>query len=282
MTKNKNYEDLPHTRQAEEIQNLELQEAHEKKDFDVHSRKSSHRGIAGLVESFIRTFRGLSFFLVMLPLGLVYILCFGIAIFPGLTLSVSTFNAFAESHALLRYFFTSLSLAVAYCLYGITLIFIVPFFNKILCLKLRPWRGGWFSLRSIPWYYHNGLVQLVRYTFLDFITPTPLNVLFYRMMGMKVGKGVMINTTNISDPCLITIEDNVTVGGSATIFGHYAQGGYLILAPVIIKKGATIGLKASIMGDVIVGEKVTVRPHTILLPKTRMNKGDPMPGPEDH
>ena len=84
-----------------------------------------------------------------------------------------------------------------------------------------------------------------------------------------------INTSNISDPCLIELEDNVTIGGSATIFGHYAQAGILVLAPVKIKRGATIGLKASIMGDVIVGEKVTVKPHSILLPKTRLNKGDP-------
>jgi acetyltransferase-like isoleucine patch superfamily enzyme len=141
-------------------------------------------------------------------------------------------------------------------------------------LKLKPWRGGWYSLQSLPWYYHNALVQLVRYTFLDLVTPSPLNVLFYRMMGMKIGKGVMINTTNISDPGLITLEDNVTIGGSATLFAHYAQGGYLVIAPTIIKKGATIGLRASVMGDVIVGEKVTVKPHSILLPKTRLNKGD--------
>jgi acetyltransferase-like isoleucine patch superfamily enzyme len=135
---------------------------------------------------------------------------------------------------------------------------------------VRPWRGGWFSIQSIPWYIHNALTYLVRYTFLDFLTPTPFNLLFYRMMGMKIGKGVVINTTNISDPCLITIEDYVTIGGSATLFAHYGQKGYLIVSSLHIKKGATIGLKASIMGDVVIGENATITAHTVIMPKSRI------------
>ncbi|MEZ4872088.1 MAG: hypothetical protein R2827_07555 [Bdellovibrionales bacterium] len=109
---------------------------------------------------------------------------------------------------------------------------------------------------------------------MEFLTPSPLNVLFYKMMGMKVGKGVVINSTNISDPALITLGDYVTIGGSAHLFGHYGQKGVLILAPVIIKDHVTIGLKASVMGDVIVGERAVVKPHTVLLPKTRVAPGE--------
>lgn len=49
------------------------------------------------------------------------------------------------------------------------------------------------------------------------------------MMGMKLGKGVQINSTNISDPALIQMDDKVTIGGSATIIAHYASGGFLSL-----------------------------------------------------
>jgi len=136
--------------------------------------------------------------------------------------------------------------------------------------RVRPWRGSWFSVQSVPWYIHNALTYIVRYTFLDFLTPTPFNLLFYRMMGMKIGKGVVINTTNISDPCLITIEDYVTIGGSATLFAHYGQKGYLVISPVHIKRGATVGLKASIMGDVVIGENATIAPHKVIMPKSRI------------
>lgn len=242
---------------------------------DLKSNKSNLGGVAGIAESLLRKFKGLAFILSMAPITLICIISFGLAISPSYFIVSSTYSFTADFGYFVQGVSTSMSIGLGFFVYGISLIFVVPFFNKIFFLNLKPWRGNWYSLQSLPWYYHNALVQIVRYTFLDLVTPTPLNILFYRMMGMKIGKGVMINTTNISDPCLITLEDNVTIGGSATLFGHYAQGGFLVIAPVIIKKGATVGLKASIMGDVIVGEKVTVKPHSILLPKTRLNKGDP-------
>ena len=79
-------------------------------------------------------------------------------------------------------------------------------------------------------------------------------------MGMKIGKGVIINTSNISDPCLIELEDYSTIGGSVTMLGHYGQKGILVIGKVCIKKGAMVGLRASIFGDVIIGEHAVVAP----------------------
>ena len=100
-----------------------------------------------------------------------------------------------------------------------------------------------------------------------------MNILFYRMMGMKIGKNVHLNTTNISDPCLIEIGDKVTIGGSAHIIAHYASKGYIIVDRVKIGKGATVGLKATIMGDVEIGEQAAIGPHEVILPKSRIPAG---------
>jgi UDP-3-O-[3-hydroxymyristoyl] glucosamine N-acyltransferase len=89
---------------------------------------------------------------------------------------------------------------------------------------------------------------------------------------MKIGKGTMINTSNISDPCLIKIGDYVTLGGSATLIAHYGMKGMLIIDHLVIEDKATIGLKASLFGDVIVGEGATVGPHEVVLPKSRLFK----------
>ncbi|NJN24742.1 MAG: hypothetical protein HC819_01485 [Cyclobacteriaceae bacterium] len=87
---------------------------------------------------------------------------------------------------------------------------------------------------------------------------------------MKIGKHAHINTTNISDAALIEIGDKVTIGGSATIFAHYASKGYLVVAPVRIRDGATVGIKATVMGDVEIGEGVMVGPHDVVMPKSRL------------
>jgi hypothetical protein len=265
--KEKDMEDMPHLN--------EEGDGKKKVYIDVEATTSELTGFMGAFESFLRKFRGVAFIFAIVPAAFAYIISLSVSLTPGYLLVTSMYSWTTGMNGLAQAFLMALSLVLSYLMYGLVLIFIVPFFNKLMPLKVEAWRGNWYSVQTIPWYYHNALIQLVRYTILDFITPTPLNVLFYKMMGMKIGKGCIINTSNISDACLIELEDHVTIGGSATIFGHYAQGGILVLAPVKIKRGATIGLKASLMGDVIVGEKVTVKPHSILLPKTRLNKGDP-------
>jgi NDP-sugar pyrophosphorylase family protein len=163
-------------------------------------------------------------------------------------------------------------------MYGLSIIFVVPAINKILPLKVKPHRTSWFSISVLPWYYHNALTYLVRYTFLEFITPTPLNKLFFQMMGMKVGKGTMINSTNISDPCLIELGDYVTIGGSATLIAHYGMKGMLIIDKLVIEDNVTIGLRAAVFGDVVIGKGATVKPNEVVLPKTRIPEYKKEPG----
>lgn len=241
---------------------------------DVHSTTSRRGGLEGILESFIRRFRTLGFLVFLSPLVLVGCMTMGLAIAPGVFVYDLSVQISLGWPAIFRYMALGCGIAAGYFTYGICLLFLVPCVNFLLPFRVKAFRGPWYSLPAIPWYCHNALTYLVRYTFLEFVTPSPLNVLFYRMMGMKIGKGVIINSTNISDPCLITLGDYVTVGGSATIFGHYGQKGFLVISPVKVGKGTNIGLKASIMGGVTVGEDVTIKPHTVLLPKTTVGDGE--------
>ncbi|MDH4467030.1 MAG: hypothetical protein QE271_03160 [Bacteriovoracaceae bacterium] len=243
---------------------------------DVHSEDSSLKGWKRPVEIFFRKFRTAGFGLMLAPISLLYVACMGISLTPGVML-YHLGHEFTHDWSIIAHSITlGFSMAAGFLMYGVTLVFVVPFFNKILFLNtfLKPQRSSWFSLSVIPWYYHNALTYLVRYTFLDFITPTPLNKLFYQMMGMKVGKGTMINTSNISDPCLIELGDYVTIGGSATLVAHYGMKGFLVVDKLIIKNGATIGLRANIFGDVVVGAGVTVKPNEVVYPKTRIPDRD--------
>ncbi len=266
--------DTNQSQSNKESKNLIESKQGSKKYEDPYGTTSKKSGFAGVFETIIRTFRGLSFLAFIIPIFSLYILSIGVAASPAVFLFKFVQPMFENQNLFISTLGYSFLIPFCYFTFAIALIFVVPFFNWILPLKIKPMRTTWFSLEVIPWYYHNALVQLVRYTVLDIMTPSPLNLLFFKMMGMKVGKNVLINTSNISDPALITLEDNVTVGGSATIFAHYGMKGYLIVAPVIIKKGANLGLKSSIMGDVVIEEGAMVPPHEIVLPKTVFKKGD--------
>ena len=228
---------------------------------DVDGTTSGRTGIAGILETALRRFRTGSYIIALIPLYIIGILGMGISATPG----VLFFNIITDISQplpdLLYYFILSSTLVASYFIYGLVLIFVMPLINFLMPFRLKPFRGTYYSLTSVPWYFHNAFTYIVRYTFLEFITPTPLNMLFYKMMGMKIGKGAHINTTNISDPCLIEIEDKVTIGGSVHIIAHYASRGFLIVEPVKIRKGATIGLKATVIGDVEIGEGAVIAPH---------------------
>jgi hypothetical protein len=237
---------------------------------DINATDSKYPGLLGKLESFMRTFRNFAFTLILAPITVLYIFCIGVSLTPGITLFNAVDSWTQGLNPFIRNMCFGFSLAAGFCLYGLTLIFVVPAVNKLLPLKVKPQRSTWYSLSVVPWYYHNALTYLARYTFLDFITPTPLNKLFYQMMGMKIGKGTIINTSNISDPCLIEIGDYVTIGGSATLVGHYGMKGILIMEKLVIHDKAVIGMKATVFGDVVIGKGALVRPGEVILPKTRI------------
>jgi len=174
------------------------------------------------------------------------------------------------------YFYPALGfiLVLCYFIYGLSLIVIAPLVNLLLGGRLKPWRGSAVSLRCLPWYVHACLTLVVRLSFLEFVTPTPFTILFYRLMGMKIGRNVTINSTAIADPSLIELGDNVTIGGSASIMAHYAQGGYLVINTVKIGSGATIGLRAIVMGGVTIGEKAKVLAGSFVIPNTVIPAGE--------
>lgn len=178
----------------------------------------------------------------------------------------------------LRYPLYGIALAASYFAYGLSLLLIAPAINFLLGGRLQPYRGSAVTLAAMRWYVHCTMTLLVRYSFLEFVTPSPFAELYFRLMGMKIGRNVTINSTAIADPSLIELADGVTIGGSASLLAHYAQGGYLVIAPVRIGAGATIGLRAVIMGGVQVGAGAKVLANSFVLPNTVIPEGETWAG----
>jgi len=235
---------------------------------DINAERSSKQGAFGWIESFFRKFRQIGYLIATLPVLLAYIISIGVSLTPGLYLFRYVSEQTASYSSLLQAFCAGLAIAGGFMAFILTLIVVVPILNAPALPFVRKYRGPWFSLESIPWFYHNALTYLVRYTVLDFITPTPLNIFFFRAMGMKIGKACMINTSNISDPALIRLGDYVTIGGSAYLMAHYGMKGYLIIDRLEIGSGANVGLAAKILGGVEIGRRATVAPNVTVFPKT--------------
>lgn len=228
----------------------------------------------GPLDRLIRRFNLLSYLLATLALYAIGACAAGLAMVPSLLLVGAWGPALWRGGTWLRWPALGILLAAAAFLWGFSLLVVVPVFNFILPTRLRPFSGSYFTVAAVPWYLHNGLFYLVRFTFLPYVTLTPFGILFLRAMGMKMGRRPRITTEMFTDPCMITLGDDVVIGGSANIFCHYGGAGKLVIAPVVIESRATIGEKATIMGDVRVGEGATILAHAVLLPGTRVGAGE--------
>lgn len=245
---------------------------------DTDPQGSTHRGFLGWYESRMRAYKRP---MLIGTLVLIYFLVaclLGIAAMPAISLVQFLFRWSADFEAIPRLFIQGASLFLGFFTFGFAGILIIPLANQAVLPSLKPYRGPYYALGVFWWYMHNILTYSIRYSFLDWITPTPFNLFFFRMMGMKIGDRSELNTTNISDPGLITIEDGVTIGGSATIIAHYAVQSYLIVAPVVIRKNATVGLRAIVMGGVEIGEGAKILPNSVVLPKTVVPAGETWAG----
>ncbi len=160
-------------------------------------------------------------------------------------------------------------------MFGLALLAVVAACNRILPTRLHPFRGGYYTPRRVPWFLHNALFYLVRYTFLPFVTLTPYGVWFLKAMGMKIGRHAFINTEYISDPGLHhprrrrgdrrqrahlrpLRRRRQAGGGAGERSGHRA----------------TLGLACCVMGDVVIGDDAVILPHSVLLPGSRVGAGE--------
>jgi acetyltransferase-like isoleucine patch superfamily enzyme len=241
-------------------------------DGDLRTRNNPPA--TGAIDRFIRRFGDLSLTLAVLSLYAVIASAIGAALAPALWFLSHWIAWCADLHAWAKWLALGFGFGLAFFIAGFALLVVVPIYNFVLPTRAKPFHGGYFSIAAVPWFLHNGLFYLVRYTFLPYVTITPFGTWFLRAMGMKLGRHVFINSEFISDPRLITLGDDVVIGGSVHLFAHFGGGGHLTIAPVVIGDRVTIGEKATVMGDVEIGANATILPHSVLLPGSRVGAGE--------
>lgn len=222
----------------------------------------------------LRRFARVSYHVFVALVVLIAASALGVALAPALWIWHAASTWGATLPVVPRYVVSGLGLSASFFVFGFALLCTVPVYNFVLPTRVKPFKGGYYTIHAVPWALHNVLFYLVRYTFLPFVTLTPFGIWFLRAMGMTIGRHAFVNTELISDPRLITLGDDVTLGGSVRIFAHYGGGGNLVIAPVVVEDRATIGIGVTIMGDVRIGKGAVVLAHSALLPGSRVGDGE--------
>ena len=104
---------------------------------------------------------------------------------------------------------------------------------------------------------------------------------FYRLLGAKMGKGIILISGKLRFPMFITLEEGVAVADDASLNPmEVTSQNEFILGRIHIKKGATIGEKAVVMPGVTVGENsmvsvLSVVPTFTQIPPNEVWAGNP-------
>lgn len=158
----------------------------------------------------------------------------------------------------------TISLAWAYLLFGFVLLFVLAGARVLMRFKGKEGSIPIWSLDAAQFASYNGLLMAARLTILPWFRNGPLLPFFYRMMGAKIGKNVIINTTVIHDCDLLEIGDDAVIGGDACIIAHSAEKGHIHRKRVKIGKGATIGQYATILAGADIGDGAVVGANSVV------------------
>ena len=189
---------------------------------------------------------------------------FGVAAFPAVSLWLwaserMPFGGAARTLAL------CILAALGYFLSGVVLLFVVPIARWVTLSFGTPLgKYPYASVRGYQWASYNALTLAVRYSFINWVRVTPFIILFHRMMGMKIGARVQINTAVVSDQNLISIGDDTVVGGDVTLVAHAVEGPNIVTAPVKIGSNVTLGLMAVVMPGCEIGDHAMIAANAVL------------------
>lgn len=93
---------------------------------------------------------------------------------------------------------------------------------------------------------------------------------YLRLMGVRVGRRVVLGPglAQVADPDMIIIEDDATV--NANYQAHSFEDRVLKLAPVTVRRGATVGESAVVFYGADVGENAWVTPNSVVMKNERL------------
>jgi len=133
------------------------------------------------------------------------------------------------------------ALGIGYLIFGLAYLVLVIVMRHLIRFRSREGDYPFISSYAIRWAFLGSLVGLAKILILDHIKGMPVLNAFFRMMGARIGRNVLINTSNIFDFDLIDIGDDAFIGGDAVIIGHVGERGLLRIRPVRIGARCTVG-----------------------------------------
>ncbi|KAI5057660.1 hypothetical protein GOP47_0027675 [Adiantum capillus-veneris] len=112
--------------------------------------------------------------------------------------------------------------------------FLQPNYARENCMPL-------WTVRFVKWWTLYRLQDFATTSVASNLKGTIYLAWWYWALGAEVGEDVFLDTTDISEPALVTIGDRVTVTEGATIQAHQVSRGNVWFSPLSVGRGAWMG-----------------------------------------
>ncbi|MFL2947130.1 MAG: acyltransferase [Candidatus Poseidoniales archaeon] len=109
---------------------------------------------------------------------------------------------------------------------------------------------------------------------LKWMVPSFIGDIYFRMMGVKIGKGAQINSGSINDAYMVEIGEKTVIGGDAVINGHLFENNGIHLAKVKIGSRCLIGTHAQVNPGCIIGDGAVIASKAVLPKHTEVPPGE--------
>lgn len=162
----------------------------------------------------------------------------------------------------------ALSLGAAYVATSLSLLVLLIAVKWLTFFRAREGDYAFLSLYSLRWVLVGTLVGFAKIVVLRHLQGTEILNVFYRAMGARIGRGVVINSCNLFDFDLLDVGDDSFIGGDAVVIAHVGEAGRLRLRPVRIGRGCTVGQSSVVLPGATI-EDGAILGALSLLPKGR-------------
>jgi non-ribosomal peptide synthetase-like protein len=157
--------------------------------------------------------------------------------------------------------------------------FIFAIFSSSFIIALKWLLVGRYQTGTIPLWnnfiwrteFITGLYEaIIVPELLFFILGTPFAPILFRLLGMKIGKNVYIETTDFTEFDLVTIEDNVILDRDCTLQTHLFEDRVMKLGKLHLYPRAQVGAWALILYDTVLEADALIEPMSLVMKGERV------------
>ena len=197
---------------------------------------------------------------------------------PETVILICSILFIAYSHDLLvekRWWEIAYTLPVYYLYYmGLPALMVTVILKWVFVGKYKPeqkpmWTSKVWRSEAITSTYEALTVPFV----LDFLRGTPWLPIILRIFGVKTGRRVWMNTTDITEYDMVSIGDDTAMNEDCGPQTHLFEDRVMKVGPVKIGKRCNIGARTIILYDSEIGDDVGVEPLSLIMKGENLQKG---------